>query len=64
MALGELLARIERLEDVGDLFRALGRYNGSLGQPHYPNLVRAAWERHWSWQRPTLAASEDGRRPN
>ena len=33
----------------GDLFRALGRYNGSLGKPEYPNAVRAAWERHWAW---------------
>lgn len=33
----------------GDLFRALGRYNGSLGRPEYPNLVRAAWERQWSY---------------
>jgi soluble lytic murein transglycosylase-like protein len=33
----------------GDLYRALGRYNGSLGQPEYPNMVRAAWERNWSW---------------
>jgi soluble lytic murein transglycosylase-like protein len=33
----------------GDLFRALGRYNGSLGQPEYPNMVRAAWENHWGW---------------
>jgi soluble lytic murein transglycosylase-like protein len=33
----------------GDLFRALGRYNGSLGRPEYPNLVRATWERHWAW---------------
>lgn len=33
----------------GDLYRALGRYNGSLGQPDYPNMVRAAWERQWSW---------------
>lgn len=33
----------------GDLYRALGRYNGSLGKPEYPNLVRGAWERHWSW---------------
>ena len=31
----------------GDLYRALGRYNGSLGRPEYPNLVRAAWENHW-----------------
>ena len=33
----------------GDLYRALGRYNGSLGQAEYPNMVRAAWERQWSW---------------
>lgn len=32
----------------GDLFRALGRYNGSLGRPEYPNLVRATWERRWA----------------
>ena len=33
----------------GDLYRALGRYNGSLGKPEYPNMVRAAWEKNWSW---------------
>ena len=31
----------------GDLFRALGRYNGSLGQAQYPNAVHAAWRKHW-----------------
>lgn len=31
----------------GDYFRALGRYNGSLGKPEYPNMVRAAWHNHW-----------------
>lgn len=31
----------------GDLFRALGRYNGSLGQSEYPDAVRAAWEKQW-----------------
>ena len=30
-------------EERGDYFRALGRYNGSLGQAEYPNLVLAAW---------------------
>jgi len=35
--------------EKGDLYRALGRYNGSLGGPEYPNMVRAAWERQWSW---------------
>ena len=33
--------------EKGDLYRALGRYNGSLGRPEYPNLVRAAWHGHW-----------------
>jgi soluble lytic murein transglycosylase-like protein len=35
--------------EKGDLFRALGRYNGSLGRPEYPDLVRATWEKRWSW---------------
>ena len=33
----------------GDLYRALGRYNGSLGQPQYPNMVLAAWRKNWSY---------------
>lgn len=37
----------------GDLFRALGRYNGSLGRPEYPNLVLGAWKR-WEYE-PQLA---------
>ena len=44
--------------EKGDLYRALGRYNGSLGQPEYPNLVRSAWEGKWSWQRSTLAQAQ------
>jgi len=43
--------------EKGNLFRALGRYNGSLGKPDYPNLVRAAWERHWTWTPQQLAAA-------
>ena len=35
--------------EKGDLYRALGRYNGSLGRPEYPNLVRGAWEGRWAW---------------
>jgi soluble lytic murein transglycosylase-like protein len=35
--------------EQGDLYRALGRYNGSLGQADYPNLVRGAWHRQWSY---------------
>jgi len=34
--------------EKGDLFRALGRYNGTLGKSGYPNLVRAAWRNHWT----------------
>jgi soluble lytic murein transglycosylase-like protein len=33
----------------GNLFRALGRYNGSLGKPDYPNLVVRAWINHWKF---------------
>lgn len=33
--------------EKGDLFRALGRYNGSLGKAAYPNKVRSAWEDDW-----------------
>lgn len=32
----------------GDLFRALGRYNGSLGRAEYPNMVLAAWKQ-WDY---------------
>jgi soluble lytic murein transglycosylase-like protein len=37
----------------GDYFRALGRYNGSLGQPEYPNLVLSAWRGRWKYNGPT-----------
>ena len=37
--------------EKGDLYRALGRYNGSLGKPEYPNMVRGAWEKQWAWPR-------------
>lgn len=35
--------------EKGDLYRALGRYNGSLGRPEYPNAVRAAWHNQWGY---------------
>jgi soluble lytic murein transglycosylase-like protein len=35
--------------EKGDLFRALGRYNGSVGRPLYPNTVLSAWQGHWSY---------------
>jgi soluble lytic murein transglycosylase-like protein len=33
----------------GDYFRALGRYNGSLGQADYPNMVVRAWISNWKY---------------
>jgi soluble lytic murein transglycosylase-like protein len=32
--------------EKGDLFRALGRYNGSLGKAEYPNLILRAWKKY------------------
>ena len=36
----------------GNLTRALGRYNGSLGQLWYPNMVQAAWKGSWQYLDP------------
>ena len=33
----------------GDVYRALGRYNGSLGQAEYPMAVMAAMNRHFAY---------------
>jgi soluble lytic murein transglycosylase-like protein len=35
--------------ESGDLFRALGRYNGSLGKAEYPSAVMAAMNRHFQY---------------
>lgn len=35
--------------ESGNLFLALGRYNGSRGRPEYPNAVLAAW-RQWEFK--------------
>lgn len=40
--------------EKGNYFRALGRYNGSLGQADYPDLVIGAW--HNTWAYPSTAA--------
>jgi len=36
----------------GDLYRALGRYNGSLGRAEYPNMVLAAWRGQFKYEGP------------
>ena len=36
----------------GDYYRALGRYNGSLGKPEYPNLVLVSWHGSWKYNQP------------
>jgi soluble lytic murein transglycosylase-like protein len=36
--------------EKGDYFRALGRYNGSLGSPDYPRAVLVAWKITWGYQ--------------
>ena len=35
--------------EKGNYFRALGRYNGSLGKAAYPNLVKDAWHGNWAY---------------
>ena len=49
----------------GDLFRALGRYNGSLGRAPYPNSVLHAWTGSWTYPARTASATPtlDSARP-
>jgi soluble lytic murein transglycosylase-like protein len=42
--------------EQGDLYRALGRYNGSLGKAEYPNLVRGAWQSQWAYTSNRIAS--------
>ena len=39
--------------EKGDYWRALGRYNGSLGKNAYPDTVLAAWKGRWKYDGPT-----------
>jgi soluble lytic murein transglycosylase-like protein len=43
--------------EKGNLFMALGRYNGSRGRSPYPNAVFSAWK-HWQLPQDTLTASK------
>ena len=47
--------------EKGDLFRALGRYNGSVGRPQYPNTVLAAWQGHWGYPGAPVGPVQDRR---
>ncbi len=50
---GCLILRHYLDQEGGNLFRALGRYNGSLGRAEYPRLVQRAWER-WQYRPQSL----------
>jgi len=46
--------------EKGDLFLALGRYNGSRGKPDYPNRINNVLNKQWAWapsQTPTQLAT-------
>jgi len=53
LAYGCAILRFYLDMEHGDYYRALGRYNGSLGQPQYPNLVLSAWRGRWKYDGPT-----------
>jgi hypothetical protein len=38
--------------EAGELFMALGRYNGSRGRREYPDAVIAAWQTNWTYEPP------------
>jgi soluble lytic murein transglycosylase-like protein len=44
----------------GDLFMALGRYNGSRGRSPYPDAVLAAWKNRWHYEAPPAPAVPAG----
>ncbi len=50
--------------EKGDYFRALGRYNGSLGQPAYPTLVVNAWKNSWTMKVRRADSEGDRKRPS
>ena len=54
LAYGCAILRFYLDMESGDYYRALGRYNGSLGQPQYPNLVLSAWRGRWKYDGPTV----------
>ncbi|MBV9191610.1 MAG: lytic transglycosylase domain-containing protein [Betaproteobacteria bacterium] len=53
LAYGCAILRLYLDMEKGDYYRALGRYNGSLGQPEYPKAVLTAWRGRWKYDGPT-----------
>ena len=53
LAYGCVVLRLYVDQENGDYFRALARYNGSLGSAKYPRLVLAAWKGRWKYDGPT-----------
>lgn len=51
--------------EKGNLYLALGRYNGSRGKPEYPTRVFAALKKQWSWEpsQTTAQAAADSPAP-
>jgi soluble lytic murein transglycosylase-like protein len=49
--------------EKGEYYRTLGRYNGSLGKPEYPNMVVRAWHNDWRYPIHSAVSAErlDGR---
>jgi soluble lytic murein transglycosylase-like protein len=47
--------------EKGNLYRALGRYNGSLGRPEYPNMVVQAWQHDWKCSTHSAARAQRAR---
>lgn len=45
--------------EKGDLFRALGRYNGSLGKPEYPGMVMTTLRSSWRYEQSSASANSD-----
>jgi soluble lytic murein transglycosylase-like protein len=49
--------------EKGDIYMALGRYNGSRGKPEYPNAVTAAWKKNWAWEGEKLVEKPPAEKP-
>jgi soluble lytic murein transglycosylase-like protein len=57
---GAVILRYYLDRENGDLYRALGRYNGSLGKPEYPNAVIAAMNRYFQYTPVAKTAANAG----